>query len=143
MKRVTWRFWALTVGVIIAYGLLGIPFHHNDKVEYNLYKYGLGAVCVIALGYVAVYTFLGLTGSAKWWKTNMGSNFVLLALGVLPIAGPLAWVFWFDHGLLTSTWLAWCEVGGPPASALLYARQTTLWLHAVREHDPQLDEVRK
>lgn len=142
MKPVTWRFWTLTVSVIIAYGLLGIPFHKNDAAEYNLYKYGLGAVCIIALVYVAVYTFLGLTGSAKWWRTNMGSNFVLLALGVLPIAGPLTWVFWVDHGQLTSSWLAWIEVGGPPASALLYARQCSLWLYAAKQKDEELAETK-
>jgi hypothetical protein len=81
---------------------------------------------------VAVYTALGLAGAAKWWTNAIGTALVQAALTLVPVAGPLAWVFWAGNGELHSSWLAWLEVSGPCVSALAWMRLCVLWLRLDR-----------
>jgi hypothetical protein len=100
----------------------------NGAVEEWLYRVGLTAATVIPVLFAGIYTYFGLTGPAKWWRNPIGTSLVIAALTLVPIAGPLAWVFWVDNGVLTSSWLAWVEVAGPVVSALAWLRLCGLWL---------------
>ena len=108
----------------------------NDGVtETYLYRYGLTVAALAPVVFVLVYTVIGLTGkiAAAWWRSTIGTALVVAALTLVPVTGPLAWVFWFDNGILHQSWLAWLEVSGPCVSALAWLGLAALWLRiAVR-----------
>lgn len=119
LRRVTWRSWAALAVILGAYVGLGFWFGGNGHVEEDIYKWGLLAASVAPLLFVAFYTVSG----NRWFANDLGSALVRLSLCFIPITGPLAWVFWVDHGILTSSLLAWVEVSGPALSTL-----ALLWL---------------
>ena len=123
MRRVAWRSWAVLAAGLAVYAGLGYWFSGRGDIEAWLYRIGLTAAAVLPVVFTAVYTATG----ARWWRNKIGSALVLAALALVPIAGPLAWVFWFDGGVLTSTWLAWLEVSGPVLSALALGRMCWVW----------------
>jgi hypothetical protein len=130
-RRITWRAWAFTLACVCAYIGLGFWLAGNGTVETWMYRTGLTAAAAVPLAYVGVYTAFGLASdrpAAKWWRTALGSSLVIAALSLVPVAGPLAWVFWMDGGMLTQSWLAWIEVSGPCVSALAWLRVCQLWL---------------
>lgn len=128
MRRVTWRTWASLAVLGAAYGTCGFWLSGNGTVEEWLYRAGLTAATFAPLLFTGTYTVLGLRGPAKWWRNPIGTALVQAALTLVPIAGPLAYVFWFMNGMLTSSWLAWVEVSGPVVSALAWLRLCVLWL---------------
>lgn len=130
-QRVTGRAWAAVALAIAAYIGCGFGFEHNGTVEAWLYRLGLTGVALVAPVFVGIYTFIGLRNKrppARWWRTRLGSVFVAAALAQVPAFAPLAWVFWFDGGVLTSSWLAWAAVAGPAVAALTWATACVLWL---------------
>lgn len=140
-----WRLWG-TIGVLAAlYAIAGYWLSSNGNVEMWLYRIGLTVATVLPLCFTLVYSFL-----ARWWKDEIGTSVVLAILSVVPTAGPLAWVFWFNGGVLTSTWLAWLEVSGPVLTSLALARMCWVWLrtsweakypaHVVTEENPAMGE---
>lgn len=128
MGRVTWRTWAWLAACIGAYAGGGYWLSGNGTVEEWLYRIGLTAAAVAPVLFTIIYTVFGLRGSAKWWRNSIGTALVQAALTLVPIAGPLAYVFWFMGGNLHSSWLAWLEVSGPVVSALAWLRLCVLWL---------------
>lgn len=127
--HVTWRAWAWLGAAVGVYIGCGYWLSGNGTVEEWLYRTGLTAATVAPLLFAGIYTVLGLRGAAKWWRNPIGTALVQAALTLVPIAGPLAWVFWADNGMLTSSWLAWVEVSGPVVSALAWLRLCALWLY--------------
>ena len=133
MRPITWRFWAGSLALVGAYFLLGAWFSSNAEVEANLYKWGLlGAAAAVTI-FIAIYTGMGLRGYGKWWRNDAGTNLVLVQIATLPVTVPLAWVFWVDHGVLTNTWLAWIEVGGPCFSTILLIWRSQIWIRNAQE----------
>lgn len=131
IKSVTWRFWAAVAGALAGYGLLGFWLSSNGNAEEWLYRIGLTIASLIPLLYAGIYTAFGLSSrepSAKWWKTPLGTAFVLAALSIEPTTAPLAYVFWFMGGMLRASWLAWVEVSGPCLSAIAWLRICHLWV---------------
>jgi hypothetical protein len=126
----TWRLWA-SVGVAVAlYCVLGYWLSGSSNAEEWLYRIGLTAATFIPLIFVGVYTYIGLATKtpAKWWRDDIGSSLVIAALSLVPLAAPLAWVFWYDGGNLRSSWVAWLEVSGPCVSALAWLRLCAVWV---------------
>lgn len=129
LKRVTWRSWTALAVLLGAYVALGFAYGSNGQVEATIYKWGLLAASFAPLVFVAVYTWSG----ARWFANDIGSALVQAALCMIPIAGPLAWVFWVNHGVLTSSLLAWVEVSGPVLSALAMLRLCWVFLRIHRD----------
>lgn len=129
LKRVTWRSWAALAVLLGAYTGLGFAYGSNGTVEADIYKWGLLAASFAPLVFIAVYTASG----AKWYRNDIGSALVQAALCMIPIAGPLAWVFWVNHGVLTTSLLAWVEVSGPALSALAMLRLCYVFLRIHRD----------
>ncbi len=127
-RRVTWRSWAALAAGLAVYAALGWWWSGDGTAEAWLYRIGLTAAAVLPLAFTAVYTATG----ARWWKDDIGTSIVLAALSVVPTAAPLAYVFWAEGGVLTSTWLAWLEVSGPALTALALARMWRVWLRSSR-----------
>jgi hypothetical protein len=132
MRHVTWRTWAWLAALAGVYLGCGFWLKGNGTVEEWMYRLGLTAATIAPLLFAGVYTALGLAGPAKWWRNPIGTALVQAALSLVPIAGPLAWVFWVDNGILTSSWLAWIEVSGPVVSAVAWLRLCVLWLYLNR-----------
>jgi hypothetical protein len=118
LKQVTWRSWAVLAVLLGADVCLGFWLSGNGTVEELLYKWGLLALTVAPLLFMAVYTATG----NKWWANDVGSALAVLAFGITWTAWPLAYVFWFLHGMLTVSWLAWIEVSGPALVSLAILR---------------------
>jgi hypothetical protein len=139
MKPVSWTTWAWLALFAGAYVGLGFWLRNDDAVEAWTYRLGLTAAAIVPVLFAVIYTVLGLRGSAKWWRNSIGTALVQAALTLVPIAGPLAWVFWADNGILHSSWLAWIEVSGPVVSALAWLRLCVIWLrvHHMMVPDPE------
>ena len=118
LQRVTWRSWTALAAVLAIYVSLGFWLSGNGGIEEQVYKWGLLAAALAPFAFIGIYAASG----NRFWANNVGSALVQVALCMVPIAGPLAWVFWVDHGLLNSSLLAWIEVSGPVLSALAMAR---------------------
>ena len=130
-RTITWRAWAVQGACVAGYAGLGYWLAGDGVVEEWIYRIGLTAATAAPLLFVTTYTAFGLASSrpgAKWWRTSLGSALVVAALSLVPIAGPLAWVFWFQGGMLRGSWLAWIEVSGPCVSALAWLRVCQIWL---------------
>lgn len=128
MRKVTWRSWMLLGTGLSAYAALGWLWSGDGTVEAWLYRIGLTAAAVLPLLFAAVYT----ATRARWWRNEIGSSLVLAAIALIPTTAPLAYVFWFNGGILHSSWLAWLEVSGPALSALALARMCWVWLQLNR-----------
>lgn len=126
-RKVTWRSWIALAAALAAYGVLGWWWSGNGTVEEWLYRIGLTAASVLPIAFAVVYGM-----RAKFWKNEIGTAVVLAALSIVPTAAPLAYVFWFNGGMLTSSWLAWLEVSGPALSAIALARMCWIWLRISR-----------
>lgn len=127
-RKVTWRSWVALAAGLGIYGALGWWWSSNGTVEEWLYRIGLTAATVLPLAFTAVYT-----AKARWWENAIGTALVLAALSIVPTAAPLAYVFWFNGGMLTSSWLAWLEVSGPALSALALGRMCWVWLRVAAD----------
>jgi hypothetical protein len=88
------------------------------------------AAAVCPLAFVILYTVLGLTGGAKWWRTDMGTNFVWLELAVFTTAGSVAWAVLFAHGLINTPLRAWIYIGGSLAGAVIITWRSAIFLRA-------------
>lgn len=126
--RTTWRYWIIVVAGLAVYGLLGWWWSSNGTTEEWLYRIGLTLASVMPVLFAIIYGV-----RAKWWRNEIGSSIVLTALSVIPLAAPLAYVFWFDGGHLTTSWLAWLAVSGPCLTALGLARMSYVWLKIGRK----------
>lgn len=121
----------------IGWAAAGFWLSGNGTVEEWLYRLGLTVITCAVLLFVGIYTRIGLFGKvpAAWWEDELGTALVTAALSLVPITGPLAYVFWFQGGALHSSWLAWLEVSGPCVSAAAWLRLCAIWLWlSVREH---------
>jgi hypothetical protein len=118
LRQVTWRSWAALAIALGTYVGLGFWLSSSGTAEELLYKWGLLALTVTPLLLTAIYTFTG----NRWWANDIGSALVVLALGITWTAWPLAYTFWFLHGMLTVSWLAWIEVSGPALVSLAILR---------------------
>lgn len=143
LKKLTWRFYALVFTLLGGYAALGYWWSSNGTVEAELYKWGLLAATFTPLLFVGVYTWT----RNQWWRTDVGTSLVFLPLALIPIAGPLAWVFWFNHGELTTSWLAWLEVSGPALASLVLLWRSYVWvrikLTGVPERAPIITALRE
>lgn len=127
-----WRLWAGIGAGAAAYAAAGYWLNSNGNVEEWLYRIGLTAATFAPPLWVGIYTWLGLHGDppAAWWRTRIGTKLVIASLTLIPVFAPLAWAFWFDGGILTSTWLAWLEVSGPCVSAMAWLDLCRTWLNS-------------
>ena len=137
-KRPTWRMWAAITAAAAGYAATGYWLSGNGNVEEWLYRAGLTGATLIPVAFVVIYTQIGFRPGTEvpWWRAEIGSSLVLAALSLVPLAGPLAWVFWFNHGMLTVSWVAWLAVSGPCVSALAWLRLCWVW-HRVSRARPR------
>ena len=129
LRTVTWRSWTALAVILGAYVGLGFWLSGNGTAEELLYKWGLLALTVAPLLLLAIYTASG----NKFWRNDVGSALAVLAFGITWTAWPLAYVFWFLHGMLTVSWLAWIEVSGPALVALAILRLCFVFLRIHRD----------
>ncbi len=118
LKRITWRSWTVITVLLGAYTGLGFAYGGNGNVEVRLYRWDLLAATLAPLLLVAVYSLSG----NRWWRNDVGSAIVQVKLCVVALVAPLAWVFWFQGGLLRPGFLAWAEVSAPGLVALAMLR---------------------
>lgn len=118
LRRVTWRSWAVLAVVAGAYTGLGWWLRGDGAVEEQLYKWGLLGTSITPFALIAVYTASG----NRWWQNDLGSILVQIKLCIALLAGPLAWVFFVDHGMLLPGWVAWIEVSAPALVSLALLR---------------------
>jgi hypothetical protein len=128
VRRITWRFWAALVIGLAVYGLLGWWWSGNGTIEEWIYRIGLTAAAILPLVFTGIYSF-----RAKWWTNEIGTALVLAVLALVPLSAPLAYVFWFNNGLLNASWLAWLAISGPCLSALALMGMSRVWLRVGRE----------
>lgn len=122
-REVTWRSWAVLGAAAAVYGVLGWWLSSNGTAEAWIYRIGLTAAPAAALLFAAAYAVV----ARGWWRNDVGANLVRIALAAVPTTVPLAYVFWFNGGMLTSSWLAWLAVSGPAVSALFMTRASWIW----------------
>lgn len=134
VRRPGWRLLAVIAIGAAVWAATGFWLSSNGNVEEWLYRIGLTVAALAPLLFVGIYSWIGLYGrvAAAWWKDEVGTALVIAALTLVPLAAPLAYVFWFQGGVLTSTWLAWLEVSGPCVSALAWLRLCWIWLRLSR-----------
>lgn len=128
-RRVTWRSWAGLAVALAVYVGLGLWLGHDGAMEALIYKWGLLAATAAPLAFVGVYAATG----NRFWGNDVGTALVQASLCMVPVAAPLAWVFWADGGRLTSSLLAWVEVSGPVLSALAMLRLCWVFLRIHRD----------
>ena len=128
LRKITWRFWAGLAAGLVAYGAIGWWWSSDGTTEAWLYRVGLTAATVLPLAFAVVYGI-----HAKFWRNEVGTAVVLAALSIVPTVAPLAYVFWFNGGQLTTSWLAWLAVSGPALSAIALAWMCWIWLRIGRE----------
>lgn len=118
LRRVTWRSWAVVLAIITLYIIAGVFYSDNASIEGLIYKWSLAGGTLAPIAVTIVYT---LTGN-RWWTNNVGTALVRVLLSIIPFAGPLAYVFWVQNGILGPGALAWIEVSSPALSvvSLLY-----------------------
>lgn len=129
LRAVTWRSWTVLAAVLAAYIGLGFWLSSNGAAEENLYKWGLTALTLAPVILMAVYTATG----NKWHRNDVGSALAVLSFGLTWTAWPLAYTFWFLHGMLTTSWLAWVEVSGPALIAMAVLRLCYVFLRYHRD----------
>jgi len=115
LRPVTRRFYAVLALLLAVNLAAGFFWASNGLVEKHIYQYGLTAMLVVPALIVTAYTL----ARQKWWRNDLGMSLVCCCLAYYPIIFPLAYVFWFDNGMLTQSWLAWLEVSGPVSSCLV------------------------
>jgi hypothetical protein len=128
VRKVTWRSWLTLAAGLATYAALGWLWSSNGTIEAWLYRVGLTAAAVVPVLFACIYT-----AKTNWWQNEIGASLVVAALSLVPIAGPLAVVFWFMGGMLHQSWLAWLEVSGPCLSALAWLRLCWVWLRVSRD----------
>lgn len=127
MREITWCFWGTLLFGLAAYGLLGWWWSSNGTVEEWIYRIGLTAATALPIIFTVVYST-----QAKWWKNDIGTAIICAVLSIVPTAGPLAFAFWRDGGIITASWLAWLEVSGPCLTALALGWASYVWLRTAR-----------
>lgn len=127
MKLVSWRFWALVVGLTGAWIVLGHFFDKNLGVVNWVSKWVIVVQPAAVILFVVIYTALGLRGPAKWWKTDFGNRIVLFPLAVFLSSCVLVWALLFHHGLINTPLSAWIYIGGYLGSDLVLLWGTYLW----------------
>lgn len=130
LTRVTWRSWCVFLGLLLSYLILGIWLSGRDDIEAWIYRIGLTACTLMPFVFLITYTL----SKNEWWSNNVGAALIRLMLAFVPVAGPLAWVFWFQGGMLTNTYLAWLAVAGPILSAI-----AILWVSIVFQRISKLN----
>lgn len=128
MKDYLVKNWVYIVLTAVFYAGCGFFLADNGTAETWLYRVGLLACTLVPIFFVSAYTYLGFKGVVKWWVSKVRTAFVQAVLSISIITGPLAYVFWFNHGMLTASWLAWLEVSGPIVCALAWGRFCGYWL---------------
>jgi hypothetical protein len=130
VRQPGWRLLAVVAVTAVLWAAAGYWLSSDDSVEAWLYRIGLTGAALAPLLFVGIYTWIGLSGRAPaaWWRDEVGTALVIAALTLVPLAAPLAYVFWFMGGALTQSWLAWLAVSGPCVSALAWLRLCWLWL---------------
>ena len=129
LRRVTWRSWTVLAAILCAYVGLGFWLSGNGTAEEQLYRWGLTALTIAPVVLMSVYVATG----NRFWTNDLGSALAVLAFGITWTAWPLAYTFWFLHGVLTASWLAWIEVSGPAVVALAILRLCYVFLRYHRD----------
>jgi hypothetical protein len=132
--------WIIAPIYIAAWVVLGLFFDTSTHLGWLPAWIQVAAASCPAL-FVVLYTVLGLTGGAKWWKTDVGTNFVWLELAVFTTAGSIAWAVLFNHGLINTPLRAWIYLGGSLAGAIIITWRSVIFLRAEmwRRREPHGD----
>lgn len=127
MIRVRWWHWLIAAAVIGAYVAAGWLWaaEADGNLLYNIAAIGS---CAAAVMFVAVYTVLGLTGPAKWWRNTFGSALVIAVGSQIPTSGVIAYAVLFHGGLVNTVPLAWALIGGTYLTGLMILALSWMWL---------------
>lgn len=121
--------WIAAAALVAAWVILGRFFDSSPHLGW-LPVWVQVAAAAAPLFFVIVYTALGVTGGAKWWRTNLGVNMVWMKLAVFTTAGSIAWAILFNHGLINTPLAAWIYIGGSLASAIIITWRSVIFLRA-------------
>lgn len=127
MKAIRWPFWAGLGAAVAVWLVLGFTLPQTINLN-DIFNVAALSAFFAALAFIAVYTIAGLTGPAKWWRSNVGTYLVLAAVSVLLIVAPIAFAVMFHHGLLNTWWWAWTYVCAHFLAAAMWAALGWLWL---------------
>lgn len=128
-RKVTWRTWAAAAAVLAAYLTVPAWLAPSDAAYTWIYRIGLTGVTFLPLAWLGVYTWT----RARWWENDIGVSLAWIALALVPFGAPLAWAFWFNHGQLNASFIAWLGVAGPALSSLALLRACWVWARIHRE----------
>jgi hypothetical protein len=141
MKRAR-TAWITGPALVIAWVVLG-HFYDASTVMAWLPKWALAAAVIAPAFFIASYTFQGLAGPGKWWKTDMGVNMVWLEAATIGTTGWIAWAAFFHRGELDTPAQAWGYVGGLLAGAAIITWRSVIFFRAYRREPPLLARVRE
>ena len=131
LNRVTWRAWAVPAALFGAYIILGLTWTpHGSALEWIFKTGALGATFTPML-LIGIYSASG----NHWYANDVGLALVQLALGIVIIAGPLAWSAGLDNGSITGGMVAWLEIAGPVLVTLAILRLCWVFLRIHRAGD--------
>lgn len=108
LRAVTWRFWASVAALVGGYCLLGAFYDQNARVTQDVNDAAWLALFFAPLAVLAV-----TTATQRWWRNDVGVNLILSIAGLMPMAGIFCWVFFRDHGSITTSAMAWAFIGTP------------------------------
>jgi hypothetical protein len=125
------KAWVVAGVLTAAWVLLGFQFDTSSALSW-LPKVVFTLSTLAPLLFLILYTILGLTGSAKWWTNDVGTNVAWLMVALIIEHGLICWAVVFNHGALHSPALAWAYVGSQLASALIVIWRGVIWTRAAR-----------
>ena len=138
LREVTWRSWAFLFVVLTAYVVCGLRFSHNGGViEQWMAKIGECGGALSPFVLIGVYTATG----KQWWRNDLGSALIQLAVGISLICTPLAYTFVVDNGELTPSFWAWTQVSGPIIVTLAILRLSLIFLRVHRDPTENSDNA--
>jgi hypothetical protein len=125
--------WVIAAVLVAAWVVAGITWDSSESVVHNLTDVSLVAAVLCPAAFIVIYTVMGLTGSAKWWRNDIGTNIVWMQLAEVMTLGILAYSVVFHSGQLLSPALVWAYIGGLLAGAVITVWRSVIWLRAYRK----------
>jgi len=134
MRELGLRFWLAFTILTTLFAAATYPLiTHVAGMADDLFEIGVWTGVGARVLFIAIYTILGLRGSSKWWKYNIGTIVVLLEVSALPYLAALGVAVSFNNGQLTTPLLVWIEIAGMLGSSLLVLWLSYIWLQVSRE----------
>lgn len=136
LQKVTWKSWVVILALLIAYVILGVFYSSNNRIDYLIYEWSLAGGTLAPILLIGIYAYT----HNQWWTNDVSTALVRTLLCLIPFAGPLAYVFWVQNGVLGPGMLAWIEVASPALSVIAILYMCFVFARAGRRHKAKEEE---